>query len=352
MTTTDVLIIGAGPAGSVCASLLKQKGKDCLLVDHATFPRDKICGGGLTPKSWRQLNELLPGFQYEYHPVKHIRLYIDGEAACEFDSEQELRIVKRRDFDHLLLQHYQKQGGQFRKDAPASIEEQADGSIVVTMKSGEQVKCRYLVGADGSNSFVRHYLTGGKEHGILAMEQYLDKGVFDHQDDIVVELSRQYDTGGYFFRFPNSKKDVVGYGDVSTTPERFRQVLRNKGIAEAKFRGAYIYLSNNYPLNDHIILIGDAGGFANRVTCEGLYDAFETARHAVSAIVGERPFRETNQPIFKKIKKEERLFGFFFSPFSLWLMKTVARCSPRLIKFCFDAKMKRESFFNRSGSTR
>ena len=45
MKEVDVMIIGAGPAGSVCGYLLKKAGVDCLLVDHATFPRDKICGG-------------------------------------------------------------------------------------------------------------------------------------------------------------------------------------------------------------------------------------------------------------------------------------------------------------------
>ena len=48
MITTDVLIVGAGPAGSVCGSLVHKSGIDCLLIGRATFPRDKICGGGLS----------------------------------------------------------------------------------------------------------------------------------------------------------------------------------------------------------------------------------------------------------------------------------------------------------------
>ena len=50
LRTIDVLIIGAGPAGTVCGSLLKQAGVECAVVDHATFPREKVCGGGLTVK--------------------------------------------------------------------------------------------------------------------------------------------------------------------------------------------------------------------------------------------------------------------------------------------------------------
>ena len=60
MKETDVVIIGAGPAGSVCGNLLKEAGVDCVLVDFQKFPRDKVCGGGLTPKAWHLLEEMMP----------------------------------------------------------------------------------------------------------------------------------------------------------------------------------------------------------------------------------------------------------------------------------------------------
>ena len=89
MRTIDVVIIGGGPAGAVCGSLLKQAGINCLVVDRATFPRDKICGGGLTPKAWRLLEHLLPDVKYDYRPVTHLKLQFDDEPLCEFDSEFE-----------------------------------------------------------------------------------------------------------------------------------------------------------------------------------------------------------------------------------------------------------------------
>lgn len=345
MIVKDVLIVGGGPAGSMCGYLLKKAGVDCLVIDHATFPRDKICGGGLTPKCWRLLDKLMPGFHYEYNGVKHLRILIDGEPGCEFDTEDELRIVRRKDFDHQLLEQYQHAGGEFRQDSPRQIEEHPNGRITVTLGSGEIIDCRYLVGADGTNSFVRRYLNGGRRDlGILALEEYLEKGVYDQTNHVVVGLTRKYDKGGYFYKFPNTECDVIGYGDWSTNADRFQQVLRDYLVPERKFRGAYICQSIDYPRHDHIILIGDAGGFANRLTCEGIYDAFKTAYHAKEAIVGQRPFWEVNRAVFAKMKRQSRFARHFFSKSGFALLRLFCRF-PTIVKWCYDAKMKREYFF-------
>ena len=343
MKKVDVLIVGAGPAGSTCANLLLQKKVSCMLIDYATFPRDKICGGALSVKSWRLLDSLLPGITYDYYGLRRLHLLIDGHEGCQFEAEQELRIVRRHDFDHTLLKYYLSHGGDFHKDSPKAISELADGSIQVELASGETVVCRYLVGADGSNSFVRRYLTGRREHGILAMEQYVEKGTYDDRNDLVADLCRKYDKGGYFYRFPNRDFEVIGYGDMSTTPDRFREVLRQRNLPEGKLRGAYIYLSNDYPLNRHILLIGDAGGFANRLTCEGIYDAFKTACNAATAIVENRPFSEVNSKVFAKMKKETAFANFFFSATGFALLRVMCHF-PSIIKWLFDTKMKRESF--------
>ncbi|MCR4919986.1 MAG: FAD-dependent monooxygenase [Prevotella sp.] len=341
MTTqldTTVLIAGAGPAGSVCGYLLHRAGVPCIVIDHATFPRDKICGGGLTPKAWRLLDELLPGVSYDYNAVTRVRLDIDGHRGCEFDAAVPIRITQRRQLDYQLLTFYLQTGGAFLKDGLQTVEERRDGTIAVQTKQGRTITCRYLVGADGSNSMVRRYLTGRRDTGILAMEQYVEQR---GDNSIDVELSNKYEVGGYFFRFPNRQHDVVGYGDVRTTRDKFRRVLSDKGYPDGKVRGAYIYLSNDYPLNDHILLIGDAGGFANRTTCEGLYDAFTTARNAMLAITTGRPFSEVNRHIFRKMKREVLVTKVFFSRPALFVLRQMCRC-PRLVKACFDYKMQHE----------
>ena len=331
MKHTDVLIVGAGPAGSMCGCLLKKAGVDCLLVDHATFPRDKICGGGLTSKCWHLLEHLLPDFHYDFNSVNHITIDIDGKASCEFDLAKPIRIVARKAFDHSLLQHYQSLGGAFMKGAFQTVEE-SPSQLIVTLKSGEQIACRYLVGADGSNSRVRHYLTPNDGFRILVLEQYVAKS---EQNVIDVGVSLSYGQKGYYFRFPGPEVDVVGYGDNETTLEKYRSVMRDKGIPEGKVRGAFVYFSNDYPLNDRIILIGDAGGFANRTSCEGLYDAFLTALNASKSITCGRPFREVNAPIFKKIKKEERFANIIYKPSTIRILGLLCYF-PGILKWCFD----------------
>ena len=107
------------------------------------------------------------------------------------------------------------------------------------------------------------------------------------------------------------------------------------GIPESPLRGCHIYLKNEYPLNDRIILIGDAGGFANRTTCEGIKAAFVTARNAAEAITSGRPFREVNAKLFKKMKWEETFTRFFYKPSTIWLLGQLCRW-PRVVKWCFD----------------
>ena len=338
MKSVDVVIIGAGPAGSVCGYLLKKAGINCLLVDHATFPRDKLCGGGLTPKCWKLLDELIPGIKYEYNSIRDIRLTVDDNHCCDFTTKRELRLVKRKEFDNQLLELYKSIGGEFLQGSFLRYDEQADG-LVVTLKSGEQIACRYLVGADGSTSSVRHFLSGSHDNGFLILEQYEQKAP---ENRIEVNLSQAYGLRGYYYRFPNSEFDAIGYGaDVPKAEifQTFRDILKEKNIRETRLRGCHIYHKNNYPINDRVILIGDAGGFANRVSTEGIKAAFETARNAAEAIKCGRPFREVNARMFAKMQKEERFAHFFFKPSTIRMLGWLCHF-PGIVKWCFDRALR------------
>jgi flavin-dependent dehydrogenase len=345
MRRIEVLIIGAGPAGSVCGSLLIKNGVECAIVDHATFPRDKVCGGGLTVKAWRLLDMLLPGIKYDYRPIYRMRCQFENDPVCEFRSEFEIRMTRRDEFDNTLVEYYKQLGGELIKGSFARFEQEADGRILVTLKSGEQFSCRYLVAADGANSLIRRQMHGAPKLHALFLEQY-NEGETD--DDVFVHFSNNYKPG-VFYKFSSKGRDMYGFASLESNEdfprhaETFHKTLSKFGIPLGHTRGAFIPLNTVKSTVPNVILIGDAGGFANKLTGEGLYDAFKTAANAQRAIVEGKPFEETNSEEFTKMEHQVKVFKFFFSPFGWRLIRFCMRY-PKVIKWLFDAKMKRETF--------
>lgn len=135
---------------------------------------------------------------------------------------------------------------------------------------------------------------------------------------------------------------IIGGGPAGAT---CGSLLRQRGVdclivdhadfPRDKVCGAYIYQSNDYPVREHIILIGDAGGFCNRLSWEGLYDAFLTASNAAQAIASGVPFAQTNRKVFRKKKLEGRVKRLFYSGTGFALLRLMSRW-PRLVKWCFD----------------
>ena len=336
----EVLIVGGGPAGSVCGYQLKQAGKDCLIVDRATFPREKVCGGALSIKAWRLLDRLMPGINYDFRPLNHIRMQFEQDPVCELDLDCELHMTNRKDFDYSLLKYYMSAGGEVLKEAFDHYEEQPDGSLVATMKSGLRIACEYLVAADGAFSRVRKQMFGEYKSNVFFIEQYTEP---TGAHEIFGQFFKDR-FPGCFYKFPGVGRDIWGYNAPQTSREQFEQLLEQFEVPKGRIVGAYIPLEVVQSTHERIIFIGDAGGFANRVTGEGLYDAFLTAYHAKCAIVEHRPFGEVNRRVFEKMRAQERLSRFAHTRFCMRLFRVVMRW-PRLVRWLLDTKMKREYWF-------
>ena len=157
----DLLIVGGGPAGAVCAAFCARAGLRVLVVERAIFPRDKVCGDCLNPDAWPTLARLgleervlrlphvaLRGVEFVGRTGRTISLPLPERARGEI-------AVRRKVLDALLLTHAAEAGAQVRQGVAVSAVHRDDGPAggwTVTLAGGETVPARFLVAADGRNS--------------------------------------------------------------------------------------------------------------------------------------------------------------------------------------------------------
>lgn len=153
-TTCDVLVIGAGPAGSACAQALARGGVDVLLADQHDFPRDKVCGDGLIPDSHAALKRL--GVYEEVAAlaasVPHVRCV--GPRGGHVDVPGTLSVLPRKVLDHLLVRAAQAAGARLltplRFEAPLQDGERVVGARLKTAQGTHEISARWVVLATGA----------------------------------------------------------------------------------------------------------------------------------------------------------------------------------------------------------
>jgi len=151
----EVLVVGAGPAGSACARALAQAGRDVVLVDQQAFPRDKVCGDGLIPDAHRALQRLglLEEVMARAQPVRHLRCI--APRGGHIDVPGTLAVLPRRELDLLLARAAAAAGA--RMHAPLRFVaplEDAQGTVVGARLAGEggehALRARWVVLASGA----------------------------------------------------------------------------------------------------------------------------------------------------------------------------------------------------------
>ena len=229
MNIADVAIVGAGPAGSAAAITLAAGGRSVVVIDRATFPRDKFCGDGLTTGALRHLEALGvdPHDVPSWHRVDDVVVRGPNGREVEFplprDRGQFAVIARRRDLDHALVRRAARLGATIQEGHSFDGITIHGDHVEITATGMDPVRARYAIGADGMWSPLRkacgaapaHYL--GEWH---AFRQYFTNvtGRASHKMIVWFEPSV---LPGYVWSFPlGDGRANVGYGVTRTANQR------------------------------------------------------------------------------------------------------------------------------------
>ncbi len=274
MAGYDVAIVGAGPAGSTAAYRLAKGGASVLLLDKASFPRDKPCGGGVTGRAARMLpfsiepvvedvaDRLACGLRYGRHVTRRSR------APLAY-------MTQRRRLDHFLLQKAAEAGAEVREGETADARE---------------LDARIVIGADGCNGSSAKQLGLAEEvvHGVALEANYPYEARFAGAMVLEIAVIR----GGYGWIFPKGDHVNVGVGGNAEEGPRLRAELRRMceayGVdpdAARDTRGYRLPMRRARTLlaRGRTAVIGDAAGLVDPFSGDGMYEAFLSAQLVVDA---------------------------------------------------------------------
>ncbi len=331
--TADAIVVGAGPGGSATAAWLAKAGKDVVLLEKSIFPRDKICGDGLTPRAVRQLINLgLPMSETDgWAHNKGLRiigggmtLQLDWPDVASFPGHGMVRA--RADLDEVLARHAAASGATLlegRNVAEPILDEQ-DRIIGVTAKvvdergraTGERETyyAPVVVAADGVSSRLSVKMGREKREDrpmAVAVRAYYETP--RHDDDYLeshLELWSTTPKGekilmpgyGWLFGLGDGRSNV-GLGVLNTSEAfgrtDYKDVMRrwvetmppewgiNADTISGDITAAALPMAfNRQPLYDRgLMLVGDSGGMVNPFNGEGIDYALEAGHAAAETIL-------------------------------------------------------------------
>ncbi|MGI8425623.1 MAG: geranylgeranyl reductase family protein [Actinomycetota bacterium] len=328
MSEYDAIVIGAGPGGSSAAYFLANAGKKVLVLDKKDFPRAKVCGDGLTPRSLRVMEEMgLTPLMDTYQKIRGLRIVGAGRMLeLDFPKLSNFRdyglVRPRKNLDFEVMQQAKDAGAEFRMKTEAFEpifegtkmtgvrwiqKKAAKGGGVVKSDEGV-VSAPFTIIADGASSSFGRKLGIQKDKsyplGLAIRTYYKSDRANDDYFESWLELKKDGDLlPGYGWVFPVGDGTVnVGVG-LLTTFGRWRGVNLNhlqRGFVDMLTKTYGIthedqtepYKSGRLPLGgsvhkpygDGYLLIGDAAGIVNPFNGEGIAYALETGKLAAGMV--------------------------------------------------------------------
>lgn len=313
----DALIIGAGPAGSFAAESLARSGAKVALFDGRSPKEPKACGGGVTSKALKAWPQLLDAAA---RTIKRVGLYGSSGKHVAVELTEPIAIYSRCAFDSYLCGRARGAGARVYASGRISNFEQdrSGGGWTISAKSGERWRGKVLIGADGANSAIGRRLAGGLPSSEMEVA-FGYRAPLPEGDEVSTVIAFLPGLAGYAWAFP--RLDHVSFG-IATAQSTFKHGALDLLLWDfmagyyltARGQTDNIWATGNRPTGDVLrsavteklrpavdpyaaripglspktfasrravgdgwALLGDAAGFADPVTGEGIYYALRSA---------------------------------------------------------------------------
>jgi flavin-dependent dehydrogenase len=285
----DVAIIGGGPAGLSTALHLQAAapGTKLVVLEAKTYPRDKICAGGIGARAFRILEKLDVEVSCPMVKIDNIALRLGSDTAVA--NHPGLGVVVRRfEFDHAFAKLAMARGIEIREGTPVTSLEFAEDEVRIGTEAGQTIRARCVVGADGVSGVVRR-LAGFPRGELRAQVVELDTETHETdqpRDTIVFDYTMQ-DLQGYAWDFPTivggnplmCRGAYVIYNLGPDSPkQRIARYLADRGMDLASYKLKQFAERGFEPgvelAMPRVLLVGEAAGI-DIATGEGIGQAIE-----------------------------------------------------------------------------
>ena len=311
--TFDVAIIGSGPSGASAAFKLAENGISTVIIEKEILPRYKTCGGGFVYRGRRKMPfDISSVVDREFSKID---IYFDS-ADIHLTAEREEPIVSmimRDQFDNLIVEKAKEFGVTLLQDH--KLENITFGELNTLHTSKGDIQAKFIIAADGALGRTAK-MTGWEEtrHLIPALEYEVEVHPEDFER-LSKEVRFDFDAVplGYGWSFP--KKNHLSLGVASTGRKKidlkkyYREYLKTLGIDSViseEFHGFQIPVSPRTDgfVRKNVFLTGDAAGFADPITAEGISNAILSGVYAAEAMIeGKLDSKSCEEIYLSKISK-------------------------------------------------
>lgn len=297
MRSAEIIVVGAGPAGSAAAQRLKAAGADVLVLDKARFPRLKLCAGWITPEVVRDVGLVPEAYPHRFLSFRRLHWHCKGLGArigCVQHS------IRRYEFDAWLIE---RSGAELIEHTVRGIRREGADYVL-----DEAFRCRYLIGAGGTacpvyRTLFRDAMERERELQTVTLELEFP---CEWRDPDCHLWFFEHGLPGYSWYVPKARGWLnVGVGgmaarlkrrgeDIHRHWEHFcRQLQRRFGITvPGEPTGYSYYLRGRGAVGrvEQAFITGDAAGLATRDLCEGIGPAIRSGQRAAEAILSGAPY--------------------------------------------------------------